>query len=365
MKILIVEDNADQQNSYQDNIIAINTTGGEQIIPTIKGTLADALKELEQSSFDAAIVDLKLSGNQDEAEGNKLLREIVNKKRFPVFVYSAHLGEIDPDITPSAFFQIFSKTTLFSDLISKLRDIYKTGVTKILGRDGEIDRYLAKVFWENIVASFDELSGKGMTEAQLLRYIAGHLQEHLELDHKGNFEDHFTEEVYIQPSIKPNFFTGSIIKRKDTEEYSIILTPQCDMAHANAQTQILAARVHDGHPFSSYLADFKHAAPDPATATQLQIDKHMEKRKKAEEALGNMIHNKYSQKHYFLPKHREFPGGLVHFQDLFPISGDKINGEFDHIATINASFLKDIVARFAFYYSRQGAPDLKISIFDL
>jgi len=367
MKLIIVEDDNDQITSYLDTITALNELDGGQIDnPKVVKTLTEALAAIENEPFDAAILDLKLSSNQNETQGNEVIKLIVNLKRFPVFVYSAYLGDIDSSIPESFFFQKFEKTTPIRDLLIKLRDIYKTGVTRILGANGLIENHLTKIFWNHIAESFEDLSRNGINEKQLLRYITGHLYEYLEMgDTAGSFERYLPEEVYIKPPIKQKYFTGSIVKEKNSEKKFIILTPSCDIANCKAEHVLLAL-------IYSLTTGLVRGLKSEATKTirvGLSVGRRQvaeDKKKKAEDDLKRLFRNNYSPKYYFLPPSRNFEGGLINFQDLESVEHPgTMSDRFDIIATVNSQFLKDIVARFAFYYSRQGAPEIEFSIADL
>ncbi len=369
MKLIIVEDDKDQIISYLDTITVVNSSGGGHNIenPKVVGTLTEALEAIENKHFDGAIVDLKLSrSNRDKTDGNEIIGQIVNLKRFPVFVYSSFLEDIDPAIENSFFFQQFERTTVpFRDVVIKLHDIYKTGVTKILGRDGAIESHLTKIFWKHVAESFEGLCQKGITEKQLLRYITGHLYEYLELDDMAeSFKKYLPEEVYIKPSIKLNFFTGGIIKDKNSQRNFIILTPSCDIVQNKAKSMLLASvRSLTDDPVRDLKTKSTNRIPADLRGAQRQVAE--EEKKTAKKQLEDLIRNNYSHKYYFLPRSKNFEGGLINFQDLESVEPAAMNGRFDIIATINNQFLKDIVAKFSFYYSRQGAPEVDFSVADL
>jgi hypothetical protein len=73
--------------------------------------------------------------------------------------------------------------------------------------------------------------------------------------------------------------------------------------------------------------------------------------------LRALINNSYSNKYHFLPKNQNFDAGLINFQRLSSIKIKEFNTDFTRVASINSNFTKDIVARFSYYYSRQGSPD--------
>jgi CheY-like chemotaxis protein len=367
MRLLSVEDNSANAALYQQLINDFNSSGGEQIELSVVNTLDDALEIIKKQHFDGAIVDLKLSADtQSETEGNEVLKEIVGKKRFPVFVYSSFLGDIDPTISESIFFQKFDRTALaFLEVVRELLAIYTTGVTKILGQGGTIENHLTGIFWKHIAESFEELKQKGIAEDQLLRYIAGHLYEYLEVgEDAGTFSKYFPEEVYIKPSIKQGFFTGSIVKEKTTERVFIILSPACDMAQGKAE-KILIAELSSltEFPVKQLKIDANKVIPTGLTAAVRK--QKQEKKERAAKNLEDLLRNNYSQKYYFLPKSKCFNGGLINFQNLESVDKNLMSTRFDIIATISTHFLKDIVAKFSYYYARQGAPEVNFLVSDL
>src|SRR5690606_34971045 len=82
-----------------------------------------------------------------------------------------------------------------------------------------------------------------------------------------------------------------------------------------------------------------------------------EKLEEAKLDLQKIIHNTYSNKYHYLPKYKDIEGGLVNFQKLHSLRVKDFERCFARVASINGGFTKDIVARFSYYYSRQGSPD--------
>lgn len=367
MKLLLVEDDTGLNDACVDVVDDLNTTlePDDQIDLDTAQTLADAKSKLSSEHYDGVIVDLKLTGDTDVTEGNEILREIVNLKRIPVVVYSAHTPDIDPALETSDFFKVYEKTaTDYPTIINELLDLYRTGITEILGRNGFIDKHLSDVFWKHVAPSFSQLREKNITREQLLRYITGHLYEYLEIgDHKSE-ERYYPEEVYIKPSIKPEPFTGSLMKKTANDNIQIILTPACDIAQGKANKILLA--------------DVKPLSDDPiqslraTVAAEIDETLEAEERESAEiekaqalERLTKIVSNNGPYKYYFLPPSSSFPGGLINFQNLTSVTRTELSRDYEIIATLNRHFLKDVVAKFSFYYSRQGAPDLNFSVEDL
>lgn len=80
----------------------------------------------------------------------------------------------------------------------------------------------------------------------------------------------------------------------------------------------------------------------------------------AQTELKALIGNHYSNKYHFLPKYNSIKSGLINFQKLKSVRVKDFNENFERIASINSTFTKDIIARFSYYYSRQGSPDFNI-----
>jgi hypothetical protein len=172
------------------------------------------------------------------------------------------------------------------------------------------------------------------------------LQEYLEITEDSEFENYHPSEIYITPVIKPHVFTGDIVQNnKETLNY-VVLTPSCDLAQGKAKDILLVAI----EPIQSTIAGEKIGILKKGKANKEQLED-------AEQILRKIIHNTYSNKYHFLPKYQNIDGGLINFQNLHSIRLKDFNNNYVRVASINGSFTKDVVARFSYYYSRQGSPD--------
>ena len=236
-----------------------------------------------------------------------------------------------------------------------MTDIYKTGITKIIGSKGIIEKTLLKIFWENISENMKywktEIVDGNNIEKILSRHILAHLSEKLKLTEEGEFEKCHPAEVYLVPPIKKDPFTGDILKNRDPEEYFLILTPACDMdlrkqennsVKRNADKIILAKLIRfDQMP---------------------EICKYIsEQSKNNEEVVKKYIKNKKERYHYLPSFGSRILGYLIDFQDINQINSEELD-TYDRVASIDEPFLKNIISRFTSYYARQGSPDLDIDI---
>lgn len=353
MKLLIVEDDDAQIQLYEDNIESYNKTSDVKLSYDKFLNLEDAKGSLLSPEYDGAIIDLKLSQGTEELQGLEIVDEIEQNQRFPIFIVSGSISSID-DREENTFFKKRKRDSDFKAILSELVEIYKTGITNILGRKGEIENYLTSIFWNHLSNSMDlwikdNDRNPEQKQKSLLRYILLHIQEYLEIDKNSEFEDYHPAEIYITPPVKNSVFTGDIVINKENKNRFIILTPSCDLAQGKAKFILLASieNITEGI-FNEKVGIIKKGKSKPEVISDAEL------------ILKKLISNSFSNKYHYLPKYEHIESGLINFQKVNTISIKDFASQYEIIAATNSSFTKDIVARFSYYYSRQGSPDFNI-----
>ncbi|MFJ7183814.1 hypothetical protein [Lysinibacillus xylanilyticus] len=354
LKLLIIEDDSSQIEMYNDNIELYNYKQNENIIATCIDNLEEGLKALQDPDYDAAIIDLKLTPGDQEGKGNILIDKIKSSLRIPIVIISGYPQDLDSkyksDTNP--FISVHKKDEDFSEILSEVVALYKTGITNILGKKGHIEDYLNSIFWNHLAPTVDywknQVNDHEDIEKVLLRYTLSHLQEYLELhDTQEDFEEYLPIEMYVSPPIKKKPFTGDIIKSSDNS-YWIILNPSCDMAQAKAK-DVTIAQIEKVE--NDYILNLKRSI-QKATDESL-VSKKME--------LEKLIRNSGALKYHFLPQSSCFEGGFINFQKIKSVKYREVDKDFERVASVTDRFAKDIIARFSHYYSRQGQPDFNTS----
>ncbi|MEY8778850.1 hypothetical protein AB9K32_00360 [Allomuricauda sp. XS_ASV26] len=355
LNLLIVEDDSNVIATYTRDIDSYNKTSSEvKIDVTILSDRDNAIDILKNTdnNFDGAVIDLDLkqSGGSDSS-GNDVIREVKANLRFPVFVISGTSHNIDPSLKEeTSFFKVRNRDDDF-DFIEEFIAIYNTGITEILNRKGTIENYINDIFWNHLSSSLDlwtddDTRSPEEKQKSLLRYTLLHLQEYLEITEDSEFENYHPSEIYITPVIKPHLFTGDIVRNKADGMNYVVLTPSCDLAQGKAK-DILLVMIE---ATKNTIAGEKIGVIKKGKADKEVLDE-------AELVLKKLIHNSYSNKYHFLPRYKNIDGGLLNFQKLHSIRVKDFDSQYSRLASINSSFTKDIVARFSYYYSRQGSPD--------
>lgn len=362
LRLLIVEDNEEQIKLYKDAIDEFNVDSDIKINIEIGNTLEKGLKLIKTKDFDAAIIDLILGSDDKEGRGNQVLRKIRENLRFPVRIITGYPQDIDEDLKKeNIFWKIYRRTDVNNEeIFDKIVKIYRTGILKILGNRGQIEKYLKKIFWDHLAEHFDEIikySQDDAIEKILLRCISAYLIEYMDIGSTGSGEIYIPPEFYIKPPVRSHFFTGDLLKNKSTEEIFVILTPACDM--------VIRKSGND--------KEFRNA--EKFLSAQLILWKDLnyvsskgENKGKFSELLSdNDIKNTFKEymknkkeRYHFIPPYKDIPASFIDFQSVISLSGDKINEDYERIATISGAFVRDIIARFSRYYARQGQPDLDV-----
>lgn len=347
MKLLIVEDDKPTLQTYEDNIESFNKKSDVKIEYTIKENLDEAKNSLLSPDFDGAIIDLKLSASTTELEGLEIVEEIENNQRFPIYIVSGSIAQIEKE--ESAFLKKRNRDTNFKEILSEIVEIYKTGITNILGKKGKIDNYLNNIFWNHLSNSLDlwtDDKKRSPEEKQksLLRYTLLHLQEYLDINSSGDLEKYHPAEFLITKPIKPNIFTGDVLETKQNKR-CIVLTPACDIDLKNGKRK--ADKILTINIINPSDIDPEFSNPKMSGGKKSKI---------------SQILNNSNPRYHCIPSSKDFSIGIIDFQDKQTTDSgslDKaiVDSRTERIATISHPFLKDIIARYSNYYSRQGSPD--------
>lgn len=342
LRLLIVEDSERDLKNCKADVETYREDKKREIDLVECRTLDEALKKLN-SSFDGAIIDLTLSGEEDA--GRQIIKEIRKSFfRIPIFIYTGALGNEEESIEGIEVFR--KRDASYSDLFDEFWDTYETGLTRIMGGEGKIEDLLGKVFLENLLLQRKKWGSYGKTDLQrtenaLLRYALNHLLQLLDEDGKP----HFPEEVYLYPHVSENITTGSIVKEKTNNRLFVVLSPACDLViRQNGEfktDRILLVEIEAEN-------DIVNVALDG-----------VRQQRRRENKLKAVFNNNYTDYYHWLPKTDFFDGGFVNFRKLETLNKDDFEDKFEKPAMqISPFFVKDIVSRFSSFYARQGQPDI-------
>lgn len=352
INLLLVEDATQDQQSCQHAASDFQEDNNCTINIKVCTNVNDALTALNESHYDGAIIDMRLAGQGNE--GNQVIDRIKETfRRIPVAIMTG-----TPDAAETEGFPlvaIYKKgETPYSEIITELCGIYKTGLTKIMGGRGEIEKSLSHIFVTNLLPQRKNWVNYGeednnRTEKVLLRHALNHLIQLLD----GDVDKCYPEEMYICPPISLRINTGCIVKSKNSNNFYIVMNPACDLAErhnggCNTDRALLAKIDSEADFLSDKLIKIKIKKPE--------IN---ELAKNEKESSIKSIRQHKTAYYHWLPKTEFFKGGFINFRKIATHTQENFDEKFENPSVqISSPFLKDIVARFSSYYARQGQPDI-------
>ncbi len=171
IKILLIEDEEEQQDIFKEAVDVIKSKTGLSVEYKTAKSVQEAKDRLD-GTFDGAIVDLKL--DDDEEGGNEIVIQLANSfTRIPVIFVTAF-----PDLVtdhPSVIRTRSRDQGTYESDLQLFKEICDTGLTRIMGGRGSIEKSLSTVFLENLLPRIDTWvsygkEDSGRTEKALLRH---------------------------------------------------------------------------------------------------------------------------------------------------------------------------------------------------
>ena len=390
IKLILIEDNDTEVQVCRNAVKDFNDDHKDKgwwIELEHRGNIKGASELLESSYFDGAIIDMKLADSG--SEGNQVLDVIrQHLKRIPVAIYTGTPDVADETDIPSI--GLFKKADItYEELIYKFWDIYKTGLTKIMGGKGEIEQSLSQIFIKHLLPEISmklTVSEKSNwvsyaeedsddTEKALLRHTLNHLIHEL---YKSS-ENCYPEEMYIHlPNLEQaqvKVATGCILKNKDNSKFYIVMSPACDLAEregdgCNTDRALLVEiqMLEDILSEDFFIIDsdnnkkLKKWDTNKTDSRTCSQGEYLSKSK--EKDLIKYYKNTKNLYYHWLPKTRYFNNGaVINFRRVSTYSQKELDESFNSpVIQVASPFLKDIISRFSSYYARQGQPDININL---
>jgi hypothetical protein len=342
-RLLIAEDNEEDLTTCRDSVERYRDEKQRNVELTECKTVEEALQRLD-NSFDGAIIDLRFADQGDE--GNKITRKIVESRfRIPVAIMTGTPSSAD---TEFKYIGVFKKgETSYAEILDSFFGIHDTGLTRIMGGRGIIEETLHRVFLNNLLdhrAAWVEYgkADPAKTEKALVRHTLNHLLQLLE-DNGGSC---FPEEVYIYPPLHDRLTTGCILRSKENQSLYVVLNPVCDLVVRESgqfnTDRILLVEIEEAEKVYGHILNKLKTADE------------------RKEKLCQILSNRHTLYHHWLPVTSFFPGGFINFRRLLTLSKKVCSNRYEkpHIK-ISPHFVKDILSRFSSYYARQGQPEIE------
>ena len=352
MNLLIVDDNSGDLETYTQSLERFSEERRFQISYKKFTEIEPAIDALHKTSFDGAIIDLRFGS--DEYKGNELIREISHSLyRMPVAVLTGTPEAADHDLLKN---MLVLKKGAEDASIDKIADyflgIFVTGITRIMGKNGILEQTLQKVFYESFLEQKDMWISYAKynhdnTKEALLRHT---LQYLINLLNQGNHK-YLPLENYLYPVPEKSIMTGMIYTKNNDRTYHLIINPPCDIAIQN-----------NGERKVDYILFVEIENDDQSYLSELEDYKKTKSNKKKGKVLNYFKDN--ALYYHWLPKTSFFRGGKINFRSVSKIPISRIYDLYTETRIqIAPFFMKEILNRYSYYYSRQGQPEIDKDIY--
>ncbi len=346
MNVLLVEDNLSDVESCREYAKLI----GKDMEIIVVNSVEDAAAQLSKNDIDVAIIDIRLGTRG--GEGNDVVKNMRDLAlRIPTVVHTGTPGLVEEDVS---ILKIYTKGEVeYGDILRYLYSVYETGITKILGKKGflekEINKFYRDVFLKQKdiwIKKVSENSDSKMIRESLLRVTLYHLEQYLEvLSNTPVYEEFY---LYCADS---EYHTGSLLIDNKTKKSYIIMSPECDLKIREVKGKQKRNIEYITMCEIDAIETCGFILRDNIVKDISNLQNHP--------LFGKLTNTKGSC--HWIPPIDEFDGGLINFTKIITRKEDDIRNSFKlEQFRISLPYIKNILARFSAYYGRQGQPDLDI-----
>ena len=388
IRLLIVEDNLDEQNSWkrqleQHNALA-DETGEYSIGHTFATTKETALILIENADFDAAIVDLGLATPEGHKEansnGNEVVAALVKSELAVVVIFTGQPNDALPEGLRGSNVSVIPKggpdgdgTKLVMELLTKNAPMILTirAAQQLIKK--EMASLFSKSIWPRWKLWLDDKNGPDdEVTAAVSRHLASHVYAVLleKADQKL-----LSEEWYFVPPIREGLRTGDLVEIKEGGEgkitIAIVITPRCDLANNQSnknETYQIALCDDISEEWLKRQTKYKRKLAEKPNADDNRdgFKKWEKEFTEAKEDVRKLTQHRGTTNFHFIHEMR-MPDNtargpfLIRFDKVRSLERKSEDGKqlaaTSRLASVAPEFLPSIVERLGTYFSRIGTPD--------
>ncbi|WP_136681533.1 hypothetical protein [Neptunomonas sp. XY-337] len=355
LNLLIVEDVQPLVENWQEKLAfyAVEDDPVHIITPEFVTNLEDAKKAIENTKFDAAVVDIRLDEKGEQTHnGNEVLAHLSNHSLTVCAVYTGEPGTEVIEDHLKDFVRVFNKgdgdgIELILEWIDNKADMISAIQTMQKSLNTSMAQAFTKSIWPRWSYWLNAEEDLGMTEQALTRHMATHLHASF----LNEVSAVHPEEHYFIPPLQERLYTGDIVQIESN--YFILVTPRCDLAHEKNPTFQLVKLMSIQERWLELHAQKANGASNRIKDT-------------ASKEIRKLInHGDRSPKLHFIPQIKLSAGeilGPFHAQFNFmncleANTENRSNLTERRVATLSNEFVPSLVERLGAYFSRIGTPD--------
>ncbi|WP_440060459.1 hypothetical protein ACTAB0_15240 [Pseudomonas syringae] len=352
-EILIVEDDENTRATWVRDIRGYNRSPEAvfHFSETFAQTKADALKLIARTSFDCAVVDLRLpdgepAGVASAPLGNDILKKLLEDAGIPAVVYSGYDGEANESISASNI-RVHTKQGGEGQKILAYFAAQNGLMSAMKATREKISKATSLLFNQSIWLRWESRWANEIDKQMITDVIARQTASHIADSLAQESLNHHPDEFYVVPALYANRIdTGDLFEFDD--HIHVVLTPRCNMANKPPSHLVLAVCT-------------------PMQDWSIWRDSFLTGNAKQKEKTVKEIRNHASQGHgiatHFLPPLDNKGPWLVDFQEVRTMKSEDVNALLPkRFASIAPHFIPNLVQRYSSYLGRIGQPDINTDI---
>lgn len=329
----------------------------------------EAVKRLNSRRYDLIVTDIyrdrigTRKGISREDEKAADLLDVIRNNRFcPIIAFTD--GSKPERLKFGPFVRFVDKSGGDANIISEIEAILQTGIPTLAQKlHNDLDKTTGSYLWSFLETNWNSLQKTGVKSANVLERIVRKraamqlaridptIATPTELDTIDGAE------FYIWPSISSTTMRlGEILKRKDSDEIFVVLTPHCHLVVQEGDAQpradfvlmvkaVPAAIVLEKYPISG--------------ATPEKRQKALRKYLLSPANIGQPI-----GRYWFLPGFLSLPDSFCDLLQLQSIAYATVVAEFDRVAVLDTPFAEALQSCFTRLYSAIGLANLQPKDFE-
>ncbi len=367
LKILLIDDNEEIRSDYT-KLLDGEKIGEYEIVKVESGDFDEGIEKLREQHFDIVVLDLCKGDPEPESEktGEEVLSEIQKTAFVPVVFFTGLPKYVEGLV--SEIIKVCSKGDAFEGLITQIESILQTDYLKLKNQIVQVTNESVRSFFWDFVHPNKELISNVKDEVSLTYLLLRRLAKTLSKEQIRKFidDDKLKEqlahsmEFYIYPPLDGEFEMGDILRKKNTTEIYVVLTPSCDLVERSKGVRkaenILLIKAPSFESFDDYktFQDLLEKK-DRSREEDSQLNNLRGK-------IKNWMRNNQGDKdrYFFLPQTAFLKSSLVDFQQKLLVQYPGLSEDFEVIARLDDPFAQSLLSAFTRYYNRIGFPDLDV-----